>query len=506
MRESIRRIAILGNHIPRRCGIATFTSDLAQSLQNSLLGADVDVFALNDGQTYDYPIRVKGSIDANDPQAYRELANQLNSAPYDLVCVQHEFGIFGGSSGNYLLELLRNLKMPIVTTLHTILEHPSEEQRLVFEEVLQLSERVVAMSRQGLQILREVYHVDEDSVEMIPHGIRDTDIARGRVVRNRYEIGGQPLILTFGLLSYDKGIQDMIAAMPMIVSNHPTAIYAIVGATHPKIKEREGESHREKLQKQASDLGVTENILFVDRFVSDRELAGWLAACDIYVTPYLKREQIVSGTLAYALGGGNAVVSTPYWYAAELLAGERGLLVPFNEPASLADSVRKLLGDPILRQRFAQKGFDFGRTMKWDEVGKSYVEVFEETIAQNAGMLRVLTTIDDKPRPTLHSILPSFDRLLSLTDSTGIRQHATGRFINRHEGYCTDDNARALELCLAARGLIHSSELDRLTDTYLEFVMHAYDPRISRFRNFMSYSRRWLDEGSDDCQGRDRKS
>jgi glycosyltransferase involved in cell wall biosynthesis len=499
--SNVRRIAILGNHVPRRCGIATFTADLAKSIGLAIGDVDIDIYAMNDGREYAYPPRVKGTIDAEDLDAYRRLATKLNAGGYDVLCVQHEYGIFGGEAGAHLLELLRNVQMPIITTLHTILVNPNERQRSVLEEIIQLSEKVVVMSHKGEEILRETHRMPPDGIEVIPHGIRDTNPELGAELRDKYGIGSRPMILTFGLLSYDKGIQDMIAALPAIVDKNPDAVYCLVGATHPHIRKREGEAHREMLKRSARKLGVEKNIRFINRFVSDEELAGWLAASDIYVTPYLKPEQIVSGTLAYALGGGCAVVSTPYWYAQEVLAEGRGLLVPFQDPAALADAIGGLLTDDKKRAEFSKAGFAYGRRMKWDEVGRAYAGVFATTIDQNCGRLRLIASSADVARPAVAAQRPSFKHLLALTDDTGIAQHAAHRFSNRTEGYCTDDNARALELSILA--MSDSPEtLERERDTYLAFVLHAFDPSAGRFRNFMSYARNWMDAGSDDCQGR----
>lgn len=498
----IRNIAILGNHTPRQCGIATFTADLAKSLIGATPGGRVEVFAMNDrpGHAYSHPVRT--SIDANRQEAYFETAALMNERKYDVLCVQHEFGIFGGEDGCYLLDLLRNVKMPVVTTLHTILQNPSPHQRKTFEELLQLSERAIVMSQKGAEILGEVYGLPSRRIEVIPHGIHDVDHALGAQLRQQFGIGSKPLVLTFGLLSKDKGVHEMVTAMSSVINRHPNAMYVVVGATHPHIKEREGEHYREYLERLARELGVEKNILFVNRFVTNSELAGWLAAADIYVTPYLKAEQITSGTLAYAVGGGNAVVSTPYWHAEELLSEGRGVLVPFSDASALGNAISGLLSNPQQRSEIAQRAYEHGKSMRWSSVGEAYLETFSTVIVEGADHLRQIAALPESTRPPLELPALSLTHMIALSDDTGILQHATFRFPNRAEGYCTDDNARAFELAVLANAAKPSGLTQRLADIYFSFLCHAFDPALGKFRNFMSYEGAWLDVGSDDCQGR----
>ena len=476
------RIAILGNHIPRQCGIATFTADLAKHLD-----AEVHVIAMNDRSGYRYPDVVSKTIEAEKLADYQQAADWLNAERMEVLSVQHEFGIYGGECGEYLLELLRNVKMPIVTTLHTILREPTDCQRRVFEELIQLSERVVVMSQTGADMLGKVYGLSSRRIDVVPHGIHAIPAGVGARIRAEMGIGDRPLILTFGLLAYDKGVHDMIQAMADVVAVHPDAVYVVVGATHPHIRQREGEAYRERLYEEVRRLGIEDNVYFVNKFVSDEELKGWLDACDIYVTPYLKPEQITSGTLAYAVGAGCAVVSTPYWHASEILSEGRGVLVPFREPAALAEAVSGLVANPDIRYRIQQRAFDYGRTMLWGCAGAAYLKIFERARHEGAEHLRNITTQSGSELSLRH--------LSAISDDVGVFQHAVYEWPNRHEGYCTDDCARALEFLL-------TQEPTALLDRCFEFVWHAYDPERKRFRNFMGFDRKWIDEGSDDCQGR----
>jgi len=500
--STVRRIAILGNHLPRRCGIASFTADLAKSVADASPEACVDVIAMNDGSEYAYPRPVIASIDADDRAAYAAMAGWLNDEKYDVLNVQHEFGIYGGECGVYLLDLLRNVKMPIVSTLHTILQEPSEAQRSTLEEILQLSERIVVMTAKGAEILHETYGVPKQRVDVIPHGIHDVDPDLGMRLRASMELTDRPLILTFGLLSPDKGIHDMILGMSSVVNRHPDAAYVILGATHPHIREREGEKYREYLARLCKDLGIERNVYLVNRFVSNRELAGWLATADVYVTPYLKAQQITSGTLAYAVGAGKPVVSTPFWHAEELLDDERGILVPFNSSSGLAEAVNNLLSNPRLRREVGTRAFEYGRSMRWPKVGEDYLRTFHASKAEGLSRLRQIADVS-LPGKSL-ARLPTFSlaHAAFLTDSTGMIQHAIHRFQNREEGYCADDNSRALQVCVLAERLGQQGPVRRLRDTYFNFMLHAFDRQTSKFRNFMGYDRQWIDIGSDDCQGR----
>jgi glycosyltransferase involved in cell wall biosynthesis len=376
---SLEKLAVLGNHLPRQCGIATFTTDLTEAISGEFRALDCSVLAMNEtGRHYAYPERVRFEINATDVGAYRRAAEFLRESQVDLLSVQHEYGIFGGSAGGHLLVLLEKLHIPVVTTLHTILAEPDRSQRLVMDELTRLSERLVVMSARGAAILREVHGVPPHKIDLIPHGI--PSLPDAELSKQRLGVVGKSLILTFGLLSPDKGIEHVIDALPAILQRYPDAIYVVLGATHPHVRESDGEAYRTRLENRARSLGVADRTIFHDSFVTHEELTEFLAAADIYITPYLNPEQITSGTLAYAVGSGKAVVSTPYAYARELLAGGRGVLVPWpkDEPGAIARAVIGLLGDDELRARLQARGAAYGQSMRWPEVARAYVRSFEQ--------------------------------------------------------------------------------------------------------------------------------
>jgi glycosyltransferase involved in cell wall biosynthesis len=500
----VHRVAMLGNHMPRQCGIATFTTDLTDAVIAVSPSIDCFVIAMNDpGRRYAYPPRVRFEIPESDLASYRQAADYLNVNTVDTVCVQHEYGIFGGKSGNYLHTLLRELRMPIVTTLHTIVREPSPVQRQTMDELTRLSERLVVMSEYGAALLREVHGVDEAKIDVIPHGIPGA--AHAEHSKDRLGVEGHRVILTFGLLSPDKGIEHVIEALPFILARHPKALYVVLGATHPRVKEQRGETYRLSLEARALRLGVDSSLIFHDRFVSAPELAEFMAAADVYVTPYLNAEQISSGTLAYAVGSGKAVVSTPYHYARELLADGRGLLVPSHDPKALAQSISELLSDTSLRTGIETRASEYGRAMAWPAVAQRYIETFERARRDHASRLRTVfqaKTIDKRP-----IVLPeaNLDHVSRLSDHTGIMQHASFNMPRYSDGYCLDDNARALLLVTTIEdaGAEDARSIRVLATRYLAFVSHAFNEDRGRFRNMMSYSRQWLEDcGSEDSHGR----
>jgi len=500
---NIRRVALLGNHLPRQCGIATFTTDLSDAI--SSVGPDLDCFvlAMNDGRhQHAYPGRVRFELTDSDAGAYTRAADFLNVNAVDVISVQHEYGIFGGKAGSHVLPLLRELRMPIVTTLHTILAAPNLHQRRVMDEITTLSDRLIVMTAGGADLLREVHGVDESKIDIIPHGIPNIPFAGSK---NRLGVEGRPLILTFGLLSPDKGIENVIDALPTILAQYPDVVYIVLGATHPHIIERQGETYRLMLEDRAKRLGVDGNVIFHNRFVSQSELSEFLAAADIYITPYLNPEQITSGTLAYALGAGKAVISTPYAYARELLAEGRGILVPWKDPSAIATEIVGLLDDPEKRMNLRRRAAEHGRAMLWPAVAHSYLRTFERARDEHAQRARTAFrahTLANRPAE-----LPevNLDHVQVMTDGTGMLQHATFNVPRYEEGYCVDDNARALLLMtLVEEAGSNDPRLVRtLASRYLAVVSHAFNRPIGRFRNFMSYSRSWLEEqGSEDSHGR----
>src|ERR1019366_6102507 len=376
-KPTLQKIALLGNHVPRQCGIATFTADLSDALAGERRDIDCFVVAMNDaGRHHDYPDRVRFEIAEADMASYRRAADFLNVNTVDVVCVQHEYGIFGGKAGSHVLGLLRELRMPIVTTLHTILAEPNSHQRAVMDELTGLSERVVVMSEHGAALLESVHGVPKSKLAVIPHGIPSLPLASQS--KDRLGVEGKSVILTFGLLSPDKGIEYVIDALPEIRERHPETVYIVLGATHPHVKERHGETYRLMLENRAQRLGVDSSMIFHNRFVGQDELVEFLSAADIYVTPYLNTEQITSGTLAFAVGSGKACISTPYRYAREGLADGRGVLVPARDPGAIAREAIDLLSDDGKRSLMCEKAAAYGRDMAWPAVARSYLRVFEE--------------------------------------------------------------------------------------------------------------------------------
>jgi len=499
----IRRVAMLGNNLPRQCGIATFTTHLSDAIAAVAPDLDCFVLAMNDGlHKHNYPGRVRFELSDSDTGAYTRAADFLNVNAVDVISVQHEYGIFGGKAGGHVLTLLRELRMPIVTTLHTILTAPNPHQKRVMDELTAISDRLVVMTNGSADILREVHGVSANKIDMIPHGIPSVPFSGSK---DRLGVEGRPLILTFGLLGPDKGIEHVIDALPTILSHYPDAVYIVLGATHPHIVERHGETYRLMLEERAKQLGVDGNVIFHNRFVSPAELCEFLAAADIYITPYLNPEQITSGTLAYALGAGKAVISTPYAYAKELLADGRGILVPWRDSSAIATEIVGLLDDPEKRLTLRLRAAEHGRAMLWPAVAQSYLQSFERARVEHAQRLR--TAFRARTLATRPAELPqvNLEHVAVMTDDTGILQHATFNVPRYDEGYCVDDNARALMLMtiLEDAGSYDPKLVRSLSSRYLAFVSNAFNAPIGRFRNFMSHSRVWREEqGSEDSHGR----
>jgi len=496
-------VAFIGTYVPRRCGIATFTADLLEAVAAEGHMPSLAV-ALNDTpEGYRFPDRVRFEIREPILADYRLAADFLNMNQIGVVCLQHEFGIFGGPAGANILSFLRDLRIPLVTTLHTTPREPGEDQRRVLGEILRLSDRVVALSRRSLALLREVYQAPEEKLAFIPHGIPDVPFVDPNYYKDQFGVEGRKVMLTFGLLSPNKGIETMIDALPRIVAAYPEVVYVILGVTHPHVKRLHGEAYRLGLQQRAESLGVAEHVVFHNRYVDLKELCEFLGAADIYVTPYLDESQIVSGTLAYSLGAGKAVVSTPYLFAVEMLAEGRGRLVPFRDPGALADTILELFDREVERHAMRKRAYTFCREMIWPEVARRYLAVFAEARAERRA----------HPRPSWSgraalsggAELPEVDlrHLRTLTDDTGVLQHARYTIPERQHGYSTDDQARALIAVLMAYDLLRDESILPLASTYLAFLDHAFNGERRRFRNFLGYDRRWLEEqGAEDSHGR----
>jgi len=503
--SKIRKIAFVGDHLPRKCGIATFTSDLLAAVAGAHPKCHCLAVSVNDiVGGYEYPEVVRFEIEEQDLSSYLRAADFLNISNVDIVCLQHEFGIFGGPVGGHILAFLRELRMPVITTLHTVLREPRADQRRVMRELISLSTRLVVMADRGREMLREVYDAPPAKIDLIAHGIPDVGFVDPTFFKEQFGVEGKVVLLTFGLLSPNKGIENVLNALPRILAEFPEVVYIVLGATHPNELREHGEAYRVSLELLAKRNKVEKNVIFYNRFVDLENLKEFIGAADLYITPYLNEAQITSGTLAYAFGACKALVSTPYWHASELLADDRGVLVPFGDAAAIAREVIGLLQDDTRRHAMRKNAYRIGREMIWSNVAKLYMRTFEKARLDGAAPSRAslaTKTLDQRPRE-----LPELklDHLMRITDSTGVFQHAIFAVPNFGEGYCTDDNARAFILAVLLGELGDDAERARtLATTSAAFLHHAFDPQTKRFHNHMSFDRRWLDErGSEDSHGR----
>lgn len=502
--SNISRISFVGDYVPRQCGIATFTADLLESIAAEYPETRCFAVPVNDrAEGYNYSERVRFEINEREIDSYRRAADFLNINNVEIVSVQHEFGIYGGQSGSHLLALLREVNMPIVTTLHTVLNKPDDTQRRVMDQLAQISDRIVVMSQKGVGFLREIYDVPAEKIDLIPHGIPDIPFVDPHFYKDQFGVEGKTVLLTFGLLAPNKGIERVIEALPAILEKYPNVVYIVLGATHPNLRKNDGESYRLSLERLAEARGVKKNVIFYNRFVTLEELKEFIGAADIYITPYLNEAQITSGTLAYAFGAGKAVISTPYWHAQELLADGRGVLVPFGDSKAIAEAVVESLEDAPRRHAMRKNAYIMGREMIWPVVARRYMETFEKARAGRRFAPRkafARQTLDNRP----YQLPPlKLDHLFKFSDTTGILQHATFNVPNCHDGYCTDDTARAFILTVLLDELGEQPQLEPLATRYLAFLDYAFDRETKRFRNFMSYDRRWIEEqGSEDSHGR----
>ena len=503
--SKVGRVAFLGNYLPRKCGIATFTSDLLGAVAAEHPSTECFSVSMNDMKgRYEYPDVVRFEIDDQELSSYLRAADFLNIGNVDVVCLQHEFGIFGGPAGSHILALLRELRMPVVVTLHTVLREPRLDQRLVMQELIALSTRLVVMSSRGRQMLQDIYHAPPAKIDLIHHGIPDIPFVDPNALKGEFGVEGRTVLFTFGLLSPNKGIENVLNALPEIVAEFPDVVYMVVGATHPNELRERGEAYRVSLEILAARNKVEKHVIFYNSFVALDTLKDLIGAADVYITPYLNEAQSTSGTLAYAFGSGKAVVSTPYWHAGELLADGRGVLVPFGNAAAIATEVRALLRDDVRRNKMRDCAYRLGREMVWSNVARLYMRSFELSRLQSLSALRKslsTKTLDQRPREAPEVKL---DHLSRMTDSTGVFQHAVFSVPNFSEGYCTDDNARAFIVAVLLETLGEEPEHVRsLATTYAAFLYHAFDRKSGRFHNLMGFDRHWLDEqGSEDCHAR----
>jgi len=498
------RFAFIGNSLPRRCGIATFTTDLQQAIAGLRPDLETGIVAMTDfGRTYEYPCAVQLQINDDKLEEYVQAADFLNTRKFEVVSLQHEFGIFGGDAGSHILALLWRLSMPIVTTLHTVLAEPKPAQREVLKRIIDASTKVVVMAEKARELLGTVYAVPGNKIEVIPHGVPAFDFVAPDSAKAKLGFSGKPVILTFGLLSPNKGIEVMIDAMPAILERRPDAVYVVLGATHPNLVRQEGEGYRQRLMARVQALGLGEHVVFLNQFVDRATLLDFIAMCDVYVTPYLNEAQMTSGTLAYSFGLGKAVVSTPYWHAQELLADGRGILVPFGDAATIGVEIAGLLTDDIRRDAMRARSYANSRSMTWERTAERYLSVFERSRHRPA-----LKVVGGQGPATLEidgSAVPQMQvgHFLAMCDDTGLFQHAVHSIPDRSHGYCVDDNARALLVACMLNMPGEQRLPEVLTARLAAFVQHAWNPDFRRFRNFMSFDRRWLEEkGSEDSHGR----
>jgi len=492
------KIACIGNYPPRECGIATFTRDLVESMEQTDR-AECSVIAINDqDQDYPYPEKVRHVIRQNHQRDYLRVVKLINYSDADVCVLEHEFGIFGGDSGIYILPLIHRLKIPLVVTLHTILEKPSYNERAIIHEIGEKAEKVVVMSHRAIKFLTEIYDVRPDKIELIKHGVPDLDLVQRDQYKKKFNLEDKKAIFTFGLLSRSKGIETAIQALPQVVLKHPDVVFIILGKTHPAVLRTSGEEYRVYLRRLVEKNNLREHVYFHNDFVSPTELFEYLSAIDIYITPYLNEAQITSGTLAYAVGAGAAVISTPYWHAQELLADGRGRLFDFHDSNALARILTELLDNPSTLLELRRKAYTYGRKMTWPVIGKRYTELLRDVARSYPEVSAREDAIVDP------LVLPPFDlaHVRQLTDDTGIVQHANYSVPSRKEGYCLDDNARGLLMAVMACHQKRDPVALNLLPTYLSYIDYMQrDDGL--FRNFLSYNRTFLDEvGSDDAFGR----
>ncbi len=497
-----KKVVFISSFPPRRCGIATFTSDL---IENTVLAARSEleplVVAMRSDNDLKYAEPVKFEIRQDVKRDYICAADYINFSHVDLVCVQHEFGLFGGEGGAYLSLLLNRLKAPVITTLHTVLDDPNPDYHKSLVNVCNASYKVVTMNERGVSMLRDIYGIHGKKVELIAHGIPDLPFVDSNYYKHKFGMEGRKTILTFGLLNKNKGIEVMLKAMPAIIEADPSVLYIVLGMTHPTVLKRDGESYRFKLQHMVKDLGLQEHVIFHNRFVKKEELHNFLCAADIYATPYLSREQLTSGTLSFAVGTGKAVVSTPYWAAEELLAKGRGKLVPFDDSKQMAEAIVEILQDDSLYYSLRRRAYEYGRARTWPKIGQAYWKLFSAKRLPVSIMTKAAKAVP-KTITTIEVPEPSLAHLKKLTDDTGLFQHATFTIPNRKHGYTTDDNARAIIAMTKYYAQYPEPEVLRLLDIYLSFVMHAQNSD-GTFRNFMNYDRSWQDkEPESSCLGR----
>nr|MBC7611637.1 glycosyltransferase [Pseudopedobacter sp.] len=496
------KIGYISTNMPRSCGLATFNSNLKSAIEKNLnINTDSSyVVAVNDSENlgqYAYPKEVKFIIRQQNQKDYLRAANFINNSLIDACIIQHEFGIYGGDSGMYVLPLLSRLKKPLIIILHTVLKEPTYIQKLIIQQIAKKSSRIVVMAQKAIEILSTIYDIPLEKIALIPHGVPDYEDSIESMLKGNQLYQSKRVLLTFGLLSRNKGLETVIKALPAVVKKHPDLNYTIIGSTHPTIKKNSGEEYRDALKLLAKELGVAKNVNFIDRFLPEEELMDYLRAAEIYITPYLNEAQITSGTLSYAVGAGAAVVSTPYWHAQEILANHRGVLFDFNNHDQLSAALMDLLDHPEKLKTIRDNAFEYGLNLRYSQIGGRYKALIKKIITEKQNAPIDEFTLDV-------ALLPNFtlDYIKRLTDDTGIVQHARFGIPNLKEGYCMDDNARALILVLMSYNQLKNKEALDLLPIYLSFIQYM-QCKDGDFRNFLSFKREYLDEnGTDDSYGR----
>jgi len=501
------KIAYISTYPPRECGIATFNQNLVKAIasnfpeRETLLKGDF-VVALTDSenlQEYEYPEEVKYVVRQNHQKDYIRAANFINTSNADVCILEHEFGIYGGESGIYILPFINRLEKPLLSILHTVLKDPSYVQRIIIREIAEQSAKIIVMSQRAVEFLTEIYDIPAEKIQIIEHGVPDLEAPAINPVKNLTPFKNHRVLLTFGLISRNKGLETVVRALPEIVAKHPDVMYVILGNTHPGVIKNSGEEYRDHLKSLAAQLGVSQNLAFINKFVSEEELIQYLTASEIYVTPYLNEAQITSGTLSYAVGSGAAVVSTPYWHAQELLADNRGRLFDFKNCDELANIITELLDDNEALAELKENAYEYGLHLRWPVIGAEYIREAQEASYAHDFRDKILKNSIVDPE-----IMPKFSlkHVLRLTDDTGIVQHAKYGIPNLKEGYCLDDNSRALIMASMAYERNNSSEAYELLPVYLSYI-HYMQCEDGNFRNFLSFDRRYLDDvGSEDSFGR----
>jgi len=499
------KIAYISTYPPRECGLATFNNNLIKAISANFDGQTLVessiVIAMNNSDDlteYEYPEEVKFIIRQNVKDDYKAAADFINSSDIDACVLQHEFGIYGGENGLYVLPFLNQIEKPIISILHTILNTPTFLQKAIIREIAKKSAKIVVMGKRAVGFLTDIYQIPKEKIQFIEHGVPDLEAPTINPVKEIVELKGKKIMLTFGLLSRNKGLETVVKALPNIVSKNPDVVYVVLGNTHPGVVKNSGEEYRDYLKSLAAELNVADHLVFLNRFVEEEELINYLTAADIYITPYFNEAQITSGTLSYAVGAGAAVVSTPYWHAQELLDNNRGRLFNFKDDIGLAEIVNQLLENPTKLNALKNNAYQYGLQLRWPKIGKSYIQLIEKAIKHPDYSDKILRQIIDP------GLIPQFslDYVQRLTDDTGIFQHAKFGIPNRHEGYCVDDNSRAMIMALMAYKETGSEEALKLLPVYLSYIHHM-QLENGNFRNFSSFNRQFLDEeGTDDSFGR----